>query len=219
MTWRLIVADDDASYARALADALRAEPDLDILGLAANGLEALTLARETLPDIVLMDLAMPVMGGLEAIRRIKQELPTVEILTLTVQDDDDALFGALQAGAKGYLLKDAPLDAIAPAVRAVAQRAGAIPPALAARVLAEFGRLATQPEALRHLYSLLTRQEVEVIKLIGAAKTNSQISVLLGVELTTIKKQVTSILKKLEVNSRTQAALVAQQSGLIGPGR
>ncbi len=214
MTWRLIVADDDASYARALADVLRAEPDLDVLGLAANGLEALALARETLPDVVLIDLAMPVMGGLEAIRRIKQEVPIVEILTLTVQDDDDALFGALQAGAKGYLLKDAPLDAIAPAVRAVAQKTGAIPPALAARVLAEFSRLADHPQALRHLYSLLTRQEVEVLKLIGAAKTNVQISALLGVELTTIKKQVTSVLKKLEVNSRTQAALIAQQSGL-----
>lgn len=219
MTWRLIVADDDASYARALADVLRAEPDLDVLGLATNGLEALTLARATLPDVVLMDLAMPVMGGLEATRRIKQELPTVEVLTLTVQDDDDALFGALQAGAKGYLLKDAPLDAIAPAVRAVAQKTGAIPPTLAARVLAEFSRLADHPQALRRLYSLLTRQEVEVLTLIGAAKTNVQISALLSVELTTTKKQVTSILKKLEVNNRTQAALIAQQSGLLESGR
>ena len=219
MTWRLIVADDDASYARALADILGVEPDLEVLGVAANGLEALTLARESLPDVVLMDLAMPVMGGLEAIRRIKQEMPTVEVLTLTVHGDDDALFGALQAGAKGYLLKDAPLDTIAPIVRTVAQKAGAIPPALAARVLAEFGRLAAEPEALRHLYSLLSPKEAEVLKLIGSAKTNVQISALFGVELSTTKKQVTSILKKLEVNSRTQAALIAQQSGLMRESR
>ncbi len=215
MIWRLTVVDDDVSYARALADSLSGEPDLEVVGIVGNGVEAVTLARQTRPDVVLMDLTMPVMGGLEAIRQIKRDAPGTEFLVLTVQEDDASLFEALQAGAKGYLLKDAPLAQIPPAIRGVAQGMAALPPALAARVLAEFSRLAALPPAMQHLYSLLTRQEVEVLRLIGSGNTNTRISAYQGVELTTIKKQVTSILKKLEVNTRTDAALIAQKSGIL----
>ena len=214
---RILVVDDDASYARAVADSLGGEPGLEVAGVAGNGVEAVLLARETRPDVVLMDLTMPVLGGLEAIRRIGRDAPGTEFLVLTVQDDDGSLFGAMQAGARGYLLKDAPLARLAPAVRDVAQGMGVLPPALVARVLAEFARLAALPPALQNLYGLLTRQEVEVLRLIGAGKTNVQISAILSVEVTTIKKQVGSLLKKLHVNGRTEAAAVARKSGLLEP--
>jgi DNA-binding NarL/FixJ family response regulator len=135
---------------------------------------------------------------------------------LTVHDEDASLFTALQAGAKGYLLKGASLDEITVAVREVASGAAAIPPALAARVLSEFQRMAGQTPAIRGLFSLLTRQEVEVLRLIGRSKTNREIADELSIELTTVKKHVSNIRQKLEVNSRTETALIARSSGLAG---
>lgn len=213
--YRVVVVDNELPLARAIAESLRMEPDMDVAGVAANGVEALALIREALPDVVLMDLDMPVMGGIEVIMRVKQEMPSVEFLVLTVYGDNEHLFDALQAGARGYLLKDAGLDEVADAVRKVARGAAAIPPALAVRVLAEFQRLGGQAPALRRLYSLLTRQEAEVLRLIGWGRTNKEIAEELVVELTTVKKQVTHIRQKLEINSRTEAVLIAQRSGLL----
>jgi DNA-binding NarL/FixJ family response regulator len=213
---RAVVVDDEAGYAQAIGDSLAMESDIELVGVGYNGLDAVGLARQ-LPDVILLDLDMPVMGGLEALRMIKEQTPSAEVLILTVHEDDDHLFKALQMGATGYLLKDSSLDEVTLAVREVARGAAAIPPGLAMRVLAEFQRMANQAIASRHLFAALSHQELKVLRLIGLKRTNRQIAEELFVELTTVKKHVTNIRQKLEVNSRVETALLAQSSGLAEP--
>ena len=211
---QVVVVDDETAISRAIADSLEMEDDIEVIGLGHNGLEAVDLVSRYLPDVLLMDLSMPVMGGIEALRNITEQAPSTAVLILTVHDDNAHLFTALQLGAKGYLLKDATLNDISEGVRDVARGVAAIPPALAARVLTEFQRMANQAPARRNLYSLLTRQEVEILRLIGLDKSNREIADELCVALTTLKKHITNIRHKLEVNSRTEAVLIAQASGL-----
>ena len=208
------IVDDHRPYALALADSLTSEHDLAVVGVAGNGVQALALVTATQPDVVLMDLEMPVMDGITATRRIKAQFPAVEVLALTVFDDGPHLFEALQAGAKGYLLKNAPPEAIAQAVRDVAVGGAALPPGLAATVLAEFGRLSRREILRDAVYAKLTRQETEVLKRLSLRLTNEKIAQELCLEMTTVKKHVGNILRKLEVNDRQQAAQIARNSGL-----
>ena len=211
---RIGIVDDHRAYALALADSLASETDLVVAGMAGDGEGALALVQASRPDVVLMDLDMPIMDGITATRCIKERFPAVEVLVLTVFDDGPHLFQALQAGAKGYLLKNTEPEAVAQAVRDVLAGGAALPPALAALVLAEFGRLAQSADGRETLYRRLTRQETEVLRLLSRPMTNEQISHVMYLELTTVKKHVGNILKKLEVNDRRKAALIAQNLGL-----
>lgn len=211
---RCVIVDDEEAYALSLSEMLAMEPDMEVVGTASNGVEALALIELLLPDVVLMDLEMPVMGGVEATRLLKARVPGVEVLVFTYHGDDAHLFEAIRAGAKGYLLKDAEFEEVIEAVRSVALGVAAIPSEIAARVLAEFQRLSAQGPALQQLYDALSRQEIEVLKLIGSGMSNREIAETLSLELTTVKKHITNIRQKLEINSRIEAAQLARASGL-----
>ncbi|PIU90343.1 MAG: DNA-binding response regulator [Armatimonadetes bacterium CG_4_10_14_3_um_filter_66_18] len=211
---RVAIVDDETVIRQAMTQLLDMEEDLEVVGGGKNGEEAIDLVHEHLLDVLLTDLNMPVMDGLTAIRAIKQEYPNVEICVLTVHADDEHLFEALKAGAKGYLLKDATPDEVVEAVRTVAHGGAVLYAPLATRVLAEFQRLTQQKDDLQRLFSQLTRRELECLGLLADGKTNRQIADELFLSLKTVKTHVGNILRKLEVNSRTEAAILAVQSGL-----
>ena len=211
---RIVIADDETVIRQAMAQLLRMEADLEVVGVGANGEELVRLTGATLPDVVLTDLKMPVMDGLAAIRHIRREHPSVEVCVLTVQDADEYLFEALKAGAKGYLLKDSTPEKVIEAIHAVAQGDTFIPPPQVARVISEFNRISQQRAEIQKLFSELSHREVEVLKLIADGKTNKEIASALFISEKTVKCHVSNILSKLEVNSRTEAAILATQSGL-----
>ncbi|PIX46648.1 MAG: DNA-binding response regulator [Armatimonadetes bacterium CG_4_8_14_3_um_filter_66_20] len=211
---RVAIVDDETVIRQAMTQLLDMEEDLEVVGGGKNGEEAIDLVHEHLLDVLLTDLNMPVMDGLTAIRAIKREYPNVEICVLTVHADDEHLFEALKAGAKGYLLKDATPDEVVEAVRTVAHGGAVVCAPLATRLLAEFQRLTQQKDDLQRLFSQLTRRELECLGLLADGKTNRQIADELFLSLKTVKTHVGNILRKLEVNSRTEAAILAVQSGL-----
>ena len=213
-TLSVVVVDDDQTMVCEIKHCLMKEPDIVVAGIAFNGQQALDLVLNTMPNVVLMDLEMPVMGGVEAARRIRREAPSVEILVLTVMKDAASLLDALKAGAKGYLLKTATPEETAAAVRAVARGETAIPPSLVQIMLDENDRLAALPAVLAQLYDLLAPREMRVLKCIAQRKKNSQIAEELFITEGAVKGYVTNILRKLEVNNRIEAAFIAQRSGL-----
>jgi DNA-binding NarL/FixJ family response regulator len=211
---RVVVVDDMKTIAREIKDCLEMEADITVEGIAFNGLEAIDLVAGTLPDVVLMDLEMPVMGGLDAIRWIRREMPSIQIIVLTVQEDGASLFEALKAGAKGYQLKNAPPEKITEAIRSVVGGNSAIPPALVETMCLEFDRIAQQAPAILNLFDKLTQAEMRALKCIGESKTNPQIARELFITEQAAKNYVTNILRKLEVNNRVEAAYMARTSGL-----
>jgi DNA-binding NarL/FixJ family response regulator len=216
-TIRILLAEDDTLLRRSLAELLQLEPDFRLVGQAATGAEAVAEAERTRPDVVLMDLQMPQMDGIEATRRLKAARPETEVVILTKFGDDENVFAAIKAGAIGYLLKDAGLDEIRASIRAAHQREGSLSPALVARVLQEFGRLSTAAQENRALFAELTRREVEVLELLGAGLRNRAIAEKLFLSEKTVRNHVSAILQKLQLNDRTEAALLAQKHGLTQP--
>ena len=186
---------------------LSLDPDIQVVGEAQDGQEALAMARELKPDVVLMDLLMPVMDGLESTKTIRTELPEVEVIALTSVLEGASVTGAVRAGAIGYLLKDADAEELHRAIRGAAEGRVQLAPEAAARLLNEV-RAPENPEAL-------TERETEVLKLVARGKANKQIASELFVEEKTVKAHVSSILRKLGVHSRTQAALHAVRTGLV----
>ncbi len=186
---------------------LSLEPDLEVVGEAANGREALAMARELRPDVVLMDLLMPVMDGIEATQAIRSELPEVEVIALTSVLEDTSVSGAVRAGAIGYLLKDTDAEELKRAIQAAAEGRVHLAPEAAARLMREV-RAPESPEEL-------TEREVEVLRLVARGQANKQIASSLFVSEKTVKAHVSSILMKLGVQSRTQAALHAVRTGLV----
>jgi len=214
---KVLIVEDEALLRRTLVQLLRLEPDLDIVGEAANGSEAVAaLTRQ--PDVILMDLALPILSGIEATRRIKEQHPAIAIVVLTQLSDDESLFAALKNGACGYVLKDASVEQILVAIRAAHRGEGFIYPSLVPRVLQEFSRLATRSRHRREIFQELTRREVEVLELLGQGRRNREIAAHLFITERTVKNHVSSILHKLHVNDRTEAALLATRHGLTGPG-
>lgn len=211
---RILIAEDQRTLAEEIAESLEDETAIVVLGIANNGAEAVQLTYQFSPDVVLMDIEMPIMDGIQATRIIRQEKPETRVLVLTVLEDDAHLFEALKCGATGYLLKNSTTTEIVEAIRAVAAGEAALPPAQAARVLSEFDRLARQRQSLLTLFEKLSRTEISVLSLVGEGKTNVQIAQTLYVDLSTVKSHLTHILKKLEVNNRIEAARIARQSGL-----
>jgi DNA-binding NarL/FixJ family response regulator len=210
MPIRILIADDHTVVRQGLRMFLNLDPELDVVGEAADGKQALELARELLPDVVLMDLLMPGMGGVEATAAIRREMPDVEVIALTSVLEDNSVIGAIHAGAIGYLLKDTEADELIRAIKAAAQGQVQLSPKAAARLVREV-RAPESPEAL-------TERETEVLRLLATGFSNKEIALKLTIGEKTVKTHVSNILSKLGVASRTQAALHAVRIGLVNPG-
>jgi NarL family two-component system response regulator LiaR len=211
LTIRTLITDDHHVVRRGLRGFLELDPELEVIGEAENGQEALALARELKPDVVLMDLLMPVMDGIDATREIRRELPEVEVLALTSVLEDASVTGAIRAGAIGYLLKTTDADELREAIRAAAAGQVRLAPEAAARLMREV----RSPESPDALMEPLTERETEVLRLIALGKANKQIARELFVAISTIKTHVNNLYRKLNVTSRTQAALYAARIGLV----
>lgn len=206
---RILVTDDHIVVRKGLVAMLETEPDIQVIGEASNGAEALKMARELIPDVVLMDLVMPVMDGIEATRQIKQTVPSVNILVLTSFSTNDKVLPSLNAGAIGYLLKDSTPADLVRAIHQVAQGEGSLNPAITRQVLAQMQSPTIPAE------EELTERETEVIKLMAHGYSNAEIARLMVVSNATVHTHVSRILSKLNLSSRTQAALYALKKGLV----
>jgi len=207
MAIRVLITDDHGVVRQGLRMFLSLDPDIQVVGEAQDGQEALAMARELKPDVVLMDLLMPVMDGLESTKAIRTELPEVEVIALTSVLEGASVTGAVRAGAIGYLLKDTDAEELHRAIRGAAEGRVQLAPEAAARLMREV-RAPENPEAL-------TDREAEVLRLLARGKANKQIASGLYVSEKTVKAHVSSILMKLGVQSRTQAALYAVRTGLV----
>jgi DNA-binding NarL/FixJ family response regulator len=209
---RVLLADDHALVRDGFASLVRAW-GAEVVGQAANGAEALALARRLRPDVILMDIAMPETDGLEATRRVKAELPDVRIVVVTVSDDDEDLFEAIKSGAEGYLLKDMASGELQRVLRAVEAGEPALSKELAAKILGEFARLARDGPVKDE--SELTAREREVLQLVAGGATNREVAERLYLSEHTVKFHMRNILGKLHTRNRAEAAAYAIRSGLV----
>lgn len=212
---RTLLAEDDARLQQAFQEMAYHEPSLDLLGVAGDGEHAVQLALQFEPQVVLMDIQMPRLNGIVATQRIKRALPHVQVVIWTIFGDDQHVFEAIKAGAVGYLLKDSPMDEIMEGIRAAARGESLLHPAVATRVIQEFQRLRAAAENAPDLICELTARETEVLRLMADGKRNREIAETLFLSEKTVKNYISSILFKLQVNSRTEAALLAVKRGLI----
>jgi len=204
---RVLIADDHSVVRQGLRMFLALDPEIEIVGEAASGEEAIQLARDIRPDVVLMDLVMPGMGGVAATRMIRTEMPAVEVVALTSVVADEAVTGAIRAGAIGYLLKNTEADELRRAIKSAAAGQVYLSPEAAARLVREV-KIPGSPEAL-------TERETTVLRLIAKGQANKQVARQLGIREQTVKTHVSNILGKLQLQSRTQAALYAVERGLV----
>jgi len=213
---RILLVDDQALFRESLALLLNAQPDLHVVGEAPNGEAALAQVAAVRPQVVLMDLRMPILDGVAATRRLRAEHPGVQVIALTTFDDDADVFAALRAGAIGYLLKDVSGETLFEAVRAAARGESWLPPAIATKVVAGIMRMtdasSAPPQSLPHP---LTERELEVVQLLAQGATNREIAAALVVAEGTVKNHLTNILGKLGARDRAQAALIARDLGII----
>ena len=213
---KILLVDDQPLFREGLRTLLSIHSDFDVVGEAGNGHEAINLVRSTGASVVLMDLQMPILDGVEATRRLHREQPDCRVIVLTTFDDDEMVFDGLRAGAVGYLLKDAPSDKLAEAIRVAARGETFLQPSVAAKVVAEFARLTRKRiERSSSLAEPLSERELEVVRLIADGASNREIGEALCLAEGTVKNHVTNILGKLGVRDRTQAAIKAKDIGLI----
>ncbi|HHY89974.1 MAG TPA: response regulator transcription factor [Chloroflexi bacterium] len=213
---RILIVDDQALFREGLHTLLLVQPDFEVVGEAANGEEALKMVTKHRPDVVLMDLRMPVLDGVSATRRIKDMWPESKVIVLTTFDDDEYVFDGLRAGAVGYLLKDVSSEKLVEAVRAAARGEYFLLPSITAKVMAEFARV-SRPNPVRNnqLTEMLSARELEVLRLVAQGASNKSIADQLVIAEGTVKNHLTSILAKLEVKDRMQAVFKAKELGLI----
>jgi DNA-binding NarL/FixJ family response regulator len=214
----VVVADDQAIVRAGFRVLIDSEPDLAVLGEAANGAEAVALAGQAAPDVVLMDIRMPVLDGIEATRRITAAGPLPRVLILTTFDLDEYVFGALRAGASGFMLKDRPPEELLAAIRVVAAGEALLAPNITRRLIEHF---ACQPDPLRPppgALNQLTAREREVLALVAAGLSNTEIAAQLFMSVPTAKTHVSRILTKLAARDRAQLVVLAFQTGLVKPG-
>jgi len=212
---RILLADDQALFREGLRMLLSAQPDFEVVGEAANGQEALRLAAKLRPQIVLMDMRMPILDGVEATRRLREMQPDCRVIVLTTFDDDELVFEGLRAGAVGYLLKAVSSPRLLEAIHAVARGESILEPSVTAKVVAEFARLANQAARPQALATPLSDRETEVLRLVVTGATNREIAATLVIAEGTVRNHMTNILDKLEVSDRTQAAVKAKALGLV----
>jgi DNA-binding NarL/FixJ family response regulator len=213
---RVLLVDDQAMFREGLRTLFSVQPDLKVVGEAANGEEAVELTARLRPDVVLMDLRMPVLDGAAATRRIAENHPRCRVIVLTTFDDDEAVFEGLRAGAVGYLLKDASSEKLFEAVRAAARGESFLSPSVAAKVVSEFTRLSRRTAGHSGaLVEPLTDRELEVLQLVVTGATNKEIAQSLVIAEGTVKNHLTSVYGKLGVSDRTEAALKGRELGLV----
>lgn len=209
---KILLCDDQAVIRDGLELLLNLEKDFQVIGVAQDGAEAVELAAQKQPDIILMDLKMPIMNGIEATREIRTKSPNMKILVLTTYDDDEWVFDAIRAGASGYLLKDTPRQKIVEAIRGTMDGKSFVDPAIAGKLLNQVASKQTQPISI--LADKLTERELDVLRLIAKGINNSEIANQLHLSEGTVRNHVSAILEKLGVSDRTQAAVIAIQHGL-----
>ena len=217
MTIRVIVADDQGMVRSGFTVLLNAQPDIEVIGEAVNGREAIARAADLHPDVILMDVRMPVLDGLQATREITALPDPPKILVLTTFDLDDYVYEALRSGASGFLLKDASANELADAVRLVAAGDAMLAPGVTRRLIAEFARMGAPRGPNRKLEGL-TERESEVLALVARGLSNAEIAERLFVAEQTVKTHVSRILMKLGLRDRTQAVVIAYETGLVHPG-
>lgn len=213
---KVLLVDDQTMFRDGLKVLLRSEPDMEVVGEAGDGEEALQKAVELKPDVILMDLRMPVMDGASATRHLKSRQPECRVIVLTTFDEDAAVFDAMRSGAIGYLLKDAPTEKLYEAIHAAYRGESVLQPSVAARLVAQFSRLAeTAPRWSQELVEPLSTREMDVLRLMAAGDTNREIAQKLVVAEGTVKNHVTNIFNKLNVTDRTKAVVRARELGLV----
>ncbi len=211
MTVRVLLVDDQALFREALATLLSVRDDVEVVGEAGNGSDALLQVALTTPDVVMMDLRMPVLDGISATRRLRTSHPSVRVIALTTFDDDEDVFAALRAGAVGYLLKDVSSARLVEAILAAARDESVLQPSVAAKVVARFAEMAVVPP----LVAPLSERELDVVRLLADGRSNREIAAALHLAEGTVKNHVTNVLGKLGARDRTQAALRARSLGLL----
>lgn len=214
---RILLVDDHDLFREGLAGIISAQPDLQVIGEAGDGLEAIVKARELKPDLIMMDIQMPGCDGLEATQKIKRELPDIVIVMLTVRDEEEKLFEAIRSGAQGYLLKNIRSHDLLEGLRGAMRGEAAISPILAGHMLEEFRRLSQyEPrEAIRDELAMLTLREKDVLSLVAQGRPDKEIAAILSISLHTVKSHLRNILAKLQVNTRREAAWLAKNKGLL----
>jgi DNA-binding NarL/FixJ family response regulator len=216
---RVMLVDDQALFREGLRTLLSIRSDLEVVGEAENGRAAVDLAARLRPDVILMDLRMPVLNGVAATRQIQQEQPDSKVIVLTTFDDDEYIFDGLRAGAVGYLLKDVSSDKLVEAIRAAGRGESFLEPSIAAKVVAEFTRLSggkrPSSPSEQPLVDSLSERELEILGVLATGASNREIAQQLYITEGTVKNHITNILGKLGVRDRTQAALKARELGLV----
>lgn len=214
---RILLVDDHDLFRAGLKELVGSQPDFEVIGEARDGLEALKLARDLIPDLIVMDIQMPICDGLEATRLICTQLPGSKILMLTVREDDENLFAAIKAGAVGYLLKNTDKKNFFKGLRNVLAGDVALPPPLATRMLEEFARLLNKPAKDADADNIpdITPREYHVLEYASTGATDKEIAEKLSISINTVKSHIRSILEKLQVTNRREAARLAEQYGIL----
>lgn len=213
---RVLLVDDHALFREGLAGIIASQPDMQVVGEASDGFEGLVKAQELNPDLILMDIQMPGMDGLETTRQVRKIMPNVKIVMLTVRKDDEKLFEAIKEGAQGYLLKDIRSREMLTMLRGALEGEAALSPDMAGRVLEEFRRLSQLvPPAPELETDTLTEREQEILVLVARGMKDKEIAEALTISLNTVKTHIHNILTKLQVSSRREAARLARQKGLL----
>jgi DNA-binding NarL/FixJ family response regulator len=211
---RVLIVDDHDLFRTGLRNLLE-EQGVDVVGEAAGGGEAIRIVRELAPDVVVMDLNMPQMNGVEATRQIVSTAPLTRVVVLTISDEDSDVIDAILAGACGYLLKDASIHELMRGIEAASVGEALISPAIASKVLRRIRSSTTQPEIEKTIRAELSEREIEVLKLIANGKDNAQIAAELHISPKTVKNHISNILMKLQIDNRIQAAVYAVRSGIV----
>jgi len=217
MIIRVLLADDQALFREGLETLLSVHKDIQVVGQAVNGQDAVDQSMKLRPNVILMDMQMPILNGVGATRRLKQSLPDCRVIVLTTFDDKETIFDALRAGAVGYLLKDVGSAQLADSIRRTARGDSILDPSVAAKVVAEFSRVSSLVGVTRSevLPEPLSEREIELLRLIASGASNKEIAESLFITEGTVKNHITHILGKLSVRDRTQAALKAKELGVI----
>ena len=212
---RVLLADDHDLFRTGLRNLLDEQDEVQVIGECDNGTDALRAVRELAPDVVVMDLNMPGISGVEATRQISMVAPLTRVLVLTISDQDNDVMDAILAGACGYLLKDSSIQELMAGIRAASHGESLISPTIAAKVLQRVRATTTSPQAAETIRSELSDREIEVLKLIANGKDNAQIAAELVISPKTVKNHISNILMKLQIENRIQAAVFAVRSGLV----